>query len=54
MANDVRKIVSENLNGFQDDLLEYIITAVDDMTVEERRSVNVLKELIVPFLLDSG
>lgn len=51
---DVRTVVNEILPGFQDDLLEFIVSAVEDMTIEEKKSIQSIQELISPFLLDTG
>jgi hypothetical protein len=54
MSTDAKSVLTTILDGFQDDLLEYLITAVDDMTLDEKRSVNSIHEFISPFLLDTG
>jgi ABC-type multidrug transport system fused ATPase/permease subunit len=42
------------LPGFQEDLLEYIVSLIDEMTMEERKSMATLKESILPFVMESG
>lgn len=51
---DVRSILSNVLEGLEEDFLEYLIQAIDDMNNEDRKSVPMLKEIISPFLLDTG
>ena len=48
------EIISKILVGFDEDLLSYIISVVDGMTVDERKSFVELKQAIVPFLIDTG
>lgn len=54
MNSEAKSILTKVLDGFQDDLLEYLISGVDDMSLEEKRSVNSIHEFIAPFLLDTG
>jgi hypothetical protein len=52
---DVQTILTTNLPAFPDeDLFGYIVSVVEAMTLEERRSKDTLIEAIMPFLLDTG
>ena len=51
---DVSEVIGPILQGLDNDLLEYVISVVDGMTVNERKNHLVLSEVITPFLVDSG
>ena len=48
--DNLRKV----LTGFDGDLLEYVISVVEGMTLAEKKSTNALSEAISPFLVDTG
>lgn len=55
MANfSVENIMKENLKGLDEDLLLYITSVVEEMTIDERKNQKALNEIISPFLIDSG
>ena len=49
----VSEIMSKSLTGLDSDLLEYVISVVENMSLDERRNSSCLQELIAPFLIDS-
>lgn len=51
--NKVDQVLRDQLNGFDEDLLSYIVSIVEEMTLDERRSTAALKEAIGPFLIDT-
>ena len=50
----VSHVLSQYLNDLDSDLLEYITSVVEDMSLDERKNHSVLQEVISPFLIDSG
>ena len=51
---DVNDILVPILNGLDEDILNYVISAVDSMSEFEKKDINLLNEMISPFLIDSG
>ena len=51
---DVSAVLRTLLPNFDEDLLNYIISILQDVSDEERKSANVLKEVVAPFLIDSS
>lgn len=53
---DVRNVLEKQFSGtFEDEgVLEYLVSVVEGMTLEEKRSSTVLFEVISPFLIDAG
>lgn len=51
---DASTVLESTLPGFDEDLLQYLISLLDDMTIEEKRSPGTLSESIGPFLLESN
>lgn len=51
---DVEKVLRSQLNGLDDDILSYLISVVENMSIEEKRSFQSLNEVVGPFLTDSG
>ncbi len=50
----VSHVLSQYLNDLDSDLLEYITSIVDDMSLDDRKNSVLLQEIISPFLIDSG
>jgi hypothetical protein len=46
-------VALQHLAGLDEDLITYITSILDDMTVDERKSSDALNESISPFLIDS-
>jgi ATP-binding cassette subfamily F protein 3 len=46
--------VGSILPNFDEELLSYIISVIEGMTVEERKTFSEIKQAIMPFLLDTG
>eukprot|EP01036_Dinobryon_divergens_P029894 gene29894-39062_t len=53
-AYNVESILREQLSGFDDDLLNYVVSMVEEMSTDEKKSEWNLKESIGPFLSESG
>lgn len=51
---DVEKVLRSQLTGLDDDILSYLISVVDNMTIDEKRSFQSLNDVVGPFLIDSG
>ena len=51
---NVQNVLSNFIKGLDDDLLEYLVSAVEDMSIDERRNHQSIQEVISPFLVDSG
>ena len=51
---DVEGILRSQLTGLDDDILSYLVSVVDNMSIEEKRSFQSLNEVVGPFLIDSG
>ena len=47
------EVLSPFLVGLDTDLIEYIMSSVDNMTLEEKRSSSSLNDVISPFLIES-
>ena len=52
--NSVADVLTNHLSGLEEDVIDYLIAIVDDMSLDERRSCTTLQETIGPFLVDSG
>ena len=50
----VEEVIQGHLKGLDDDLMSYIVSILEDMSLDERKSNETLQETISPFLLDSG
>ena len=50
----VNEILTSILVNFDEDLLSYLISVIDDMSIDERKNSSVLKEVVVPYLIDSS
>jgi hypothetical protein len=48
------EILNLYLKGLDDDLLEYIISVVDELTADDKKNSSSLYDVIAPFLIDSG
>mmetsp|Transcript_9168 Transcript_9168/g.9238 ORF Transcript_9168/g.9238 Transcript_9168/m.9238 type:complete len:786 (+) Transcript_9168:135-2492(+) len=53
-AVSVSQVLSSYLQDLDPDLLDYVTSVVDDMSIDERKNHNTLQEIIAPFLIDSG
>lgn len=53
-SSSVREVLESNLMGLTEDILEYLITIIEDMSIDERKSIISLKDTVIPFLLDTG
>ena len=53
MAGSAQEVVEDVLPGFDQDLVGYIVAVLEEMTVEERQSCEVVAEAVVPFIVDS-
>jgi len=53
---DVRAVLEKQLKGKFDDegVLDYLVSVIEGMTMDERRSSAVLSEVVSPFLIDAG
>lgn len=49
----VQEVANQVLPNFDQDLLGYIVVVVEEMTLDERQSRNVMMEAVAPFILDS-
>lgn len=50
----VEEVLNANLKSLDEDVLSYLISVVDAMSLDERKSSQSLTEAIGPFLLDGG
>ena len=48
------EILNLYLKGLDDDLLEYIISVVDELSTDDKKNSSSLYDVIAPFLIDSG
>ena len=53
-SDDVNVILVPILNGLDEDIINYVISAVESMSDVEKKDINLLNEMISPFLIDSG
>lgn len=51
---DVSSVLRSFLANLDEDILSYIISVVDDLSANERKSPQTLKEIISPYLLDAS
>lgn len=51
---DVEKTLKQHLASLDEDILSYLISAVSDMSADEKKSSQSLQEVICPFLIDAG
>jgi len=51
---EVRGVLQQHLGSLDSDVLDYVCGVVEGMTLEERRSREILSEVIAPFLVDAG
>jgi ATP-binding cassette subfamily F protein 3 len=51
---DVASILGQHLSALDDDVRDYLVSVVADMSADERKSGAALNEAIGPFLLDGG
>lgn len=51
---DVASILGQHLSALDDDVRDYLVSVVEDMSADERKSGAALNEAIGPFLLDGG
>lgn len=52
--DSVEKVLTKKLSGLDEDILSYLVAAVDGMSMNERKSSQSLFDTIGPFLVDSG
>ena len=53
-AINVSNVLTKALPSFDDELLSYITTILEDWSLDDRRSVAMLKETVAPFIVDTG
>lgn len=51
---DVDKVLKQYLVGLDNDILDYLVSSVDSLSIEDRKLSSCLSEIIVPFLMDSS
>ena len=51
---DVENILNTHLKSLDEDIMGYLISVVDGMSIDERKSSQALTEAIGPFLVDCG
>ena len=56
MSEDVsvEEVIRSNIPNFDDDCLDYLISVIEGMTMEERQNTDNLAENISPFLIETG
>jgi hypothetical protein len=53
-AIKVDAVLTKALPNFDEELLSYMSTILEDWSLEDRRSVGMLKETLAPFIVDTG
>jgi ATP-binding cassette subfamily F protein 3 len=53
IMDSVQDILRQHLAGLDTDILDYLISIIDNMTGSERKNPSTLEEVILPFLVDT-
>jgi len=56
MSYDTDGILRDICKGMNidDDILTYLVSVIDDMSIDEKRNLSSVNEVVTPFLLDSN